>query len=139
MAHTMTLLDEVRKRFRIPRRVAAKPYGPFIGKRGEMRIDGGSKLLHYPGQWILEVFILALAESIAGHFDPCAKATVIRIIGRYLFTAFLRENIGDQRKPSVIEVRPRAFPVDFIFVIDMAILDGPADFAGAHACSLGLS
>jgi hypothetical protein len=111
----MTSLDKVRKRFRIPRHVAAKPYGPFIRKRGEMRIDGGSKLLHYPGERIVEVFVLTLAESIAGHFDPCAKATVIGIIGRYLCTAFLRENSGDQGKPPVIEVRPRSFPIDFIF------------------------
>jgi hypothetical protein len=114
LAGAMTLLDKVRKLFRIARRFTINPLGPLIGKRRELRIDPGSKVFDDLGQRIVEIFILAPAERIARHFDPRAKSLVIGVIAGDFFAGLLREHAGDQDKSAIIELGPRTLPIDFV-------------------------
>ena len=114
LAGAMTLLEEVRKLFRIAGRFTAKPFGPLIGKRRELRIDPGSKVFDDLGQRIVEIFILAPAKRIARHFDPRAKSLVIGVIAGDFFACLLREHARDQHKSAIIELGPRMFPIDVV-------------------------
>jgi len=114
LAGAVALLRKVRKLFGIVWLLFPKPIDPFVRERHKMRINERPELLYDPGQRIIEVFILALAEGITGHLDPTAKLTVVGIIGGYFFTNFPGENTGQDRKSMFIEMRPRFLPVDFL-------------------------
>jgi len=81
LPRAVTLFDEVGELFRKAGLVAPKPMAPFVRKRREPRINGRPELLHERRERIIEVFVLALTEGIAGHFDPSAKLTVVGISG----------------------------------------------------------
>ena len=87
------------------------PFIPLVGNEHEASIQRGAQALQQSGQRILEVAVLAFAETVAGHDDAAAKMLFVSIESGNLGALSQREQFPDDRVAIGVQFRCDGLPV----------------------------